>query len=150
MKCTKCGQEFNGATNFCPYCGSKVEMQNKSVNNNQQKKTKQLSLMREFSNVKLLSICGMIVGALLLFIIISLKGISGSISSNSLSDSMSSISSAIQSLKLIPPCYYIAMVLCLYVCVFDVIVVFVSVSLQNAKTHLLRHVSRPTLQVISV
>ena len=121
MKCTKCGREFNGATNFCPYCGSKVEMQNKSVNNNQQKKAKQLSLMREFSNVKLLSICGMIVGALLLFIIISLKGISGSISSNSLSDSMSSISSAIQSLKLIPPCYYIAMVLCLYVCVFSII-----------------------------
>jgi hypothetical protein len=47
-------------------------------------------------------------------------------------------------------CCFKWILFCLYVCVFDVIVVFVSVSLQNAKTHLLRHVSRPTLQVISV
>jgi rRNA maturation endonuclease Nob1 len=125
--CKKCDKAFNIEMNFCPFCGEKYEIQ--SENNTIRfagDKFKESPFFKNyyvqlFTQVKLLSKIGIIVGALLSGTLVLVFGISNTMSTESISSTFESMKAFINVCKIVPVVYYISLIACCFVCIFAIV-----------------------------
>jgi hypothetical protein len=118
---------FNIEMNFCPFCGEKYEIQ--SENNTIRfagDKFKESPFFKNyyvqlFTQVKLLSKIGIIVGALLSGTLVLVFGISNTMSTESISSTFESMKAFINVCKIVPVVYYISLIACCFVCIFAIV-----------------------------
>jgi len=121
--CKSCGKAFKIEMNFCPFCGEKydkkiVSSNTSFVGDHSFFKNYYVQL---FSKVGVLAKFGIAVGGLLSVTLILVYGIASTMSGDSFSSAMNSIQTMLNMFKVVPIVYYVALIICIFICVFSVL-----------------------------